>query len=301
MESIVDGALALLASGSNTSDLIGMTVGGGSSSVISDTVSVLSSLSGVASLISQASSLGSVFESVYKKLTGTSFGQQVSEFWNGVPQNTPEITFQACEKLSDDIKKALAAVHTEPVDTTNPSKIPYTCTTTGTKVQCSEEFIKSTQDSMKKLQDEIDNLTCQIHSKEFEKRTFEYTFNTCAAQLNDVNTQCKKEQEAASKPPAAPPASTPPALPVASSCGCKAPSQSAPLQICAAPTPPPAPTATSCGCKRPAATISSCATKKPARKKMKKSPKKKSCGIDPKQDVIYDYNFTYPNSSYYPY
>jgi hypothetical protein len=154
--------------------------------------SVISSLY---TLVSEASSFGSAFDSIYKSLTGNSLSSNLNYFFqNTYSTNDPQQTYQACEKLSDDIKKALAEVH----KAAPPPGIPQTCVT-GTIWNCDETYIRDRHTDIKRLQEEIDTLLCQIQGKVIEKEKWEKALANCVKKLDKQDEECKSNNECPKK------------------------------------------------------------------------------------------------------
>ncbi len=176
-------------------------------------------------VIGKAMGMGEGFKSVYSALTGSNFEGDIARFFNNNPNDDTLFTtevFTACDKLTDDIKKALTQAHA----TLNP-QIPTTCMG-GSCWKCDETFVKDRQNEIKKLQDEIDNLICQMQGKRLQQEQHELSLASCTAKLNASNSACLAKNGTTS---------------ASGSCGCTATTTQA---------------VNSCGCQAPAPVTNSC-------------------------------------------
>lgn len=190
-EALVDNALMSLAGAPDTSGAI---MPYADRSIVPYTppeptgTSLSEAMQGLSGLLATASGLGSAFISMYDTVTGSSFLNDVSQFFATPPTpgngSTTTSTFVACERLAEDIRKALAALHT-----TTTLNLPYTCSN-GARTACSETFINTTRDKIKTLDDEIAGLNCQIQGKRFDYKILEYTLRSCTEQLEVMNLDC---------------------------------------------------------------------------------------------------------------
>jgi chromosome segregation ATPase len=106
------------------------------------------------------------------------------------------MVLQSCELLTEDIKKAIKAMKEE-----EKMSLPNVCSV-GNQFQCSEDFIRGAKESMEKLHDEIDVLTCQLHGKKIQQENVESALDVCNDELAKKSSQCeaaaaaKKEEDA---------------------------------------------------------------------------------------------------------
>lgn len=244
MEYLVDTSLKLLAAGAYTTEALGITPYGTGAMVTAGGDAIVNSLAALSNLISQASGNGN-FSTVYSDQTGGDFTQDVGQFYAAIPTSTPDQTFVACERLADDIKKALVALHAR-----DSEILPYACGAGGVRSQCSEAFINTTKENLKKLLEEIEELVCKVNGKKFEKRVLELTLEACAQQLDAADTTCKTTAQST--------CATPPAI-APTTCGC------APVPVPVVP--------------EPVEETTCVLVKKPKKKTVK--PKKRKLVIDP--------------------
>lgn len=155
---------------------------------------VVDALSG---LISAATNIGDSFYSVYNSITGRNFKNDVNGVFTDIPKQAPGEAVMACQKLSEDIKKALAALSENKIE--EPQEVPIACSG-GEVVKCDQAFIDKSNADTKKLEDEINALMCQLQGKRFQLETANRTMDRCATQLNILNQQCMQEQQP-EKPP----------------------------------------------------------------------------------------------------
>lgn len=110
-ESVIDKGLQFLVNSPDTANaLMGAFLDGdGTAASILKTIgSMGGELSGLSTLIRMANEMGDMFGGLYGRVTGGgNYVGDVGDFYANLPTRTPDATFVACERLSEDIRKAL--------------------------------------------------------------------------------------------------------------------------------------------------------------------------------------------------
>jgi hypothetical protein len=145
-------------------------------------------INALSALLSEASMFGDAFNSLYNKLTGNHYLKDVTNFFKSAYSTTasPQQTYEACSKLSEDIRKALAEAH----KAAPPPTIPQTCVA-GTIWNCDETYVRDRHTDIKRLQEEIDGLLCQVQGKIVEKEKWETALANCVKKLDKEDRDCK--------------------------------------------------------------------------------------------------------------
>lgn len=180
--------------------------------------SIVSKIADLTGLIIDAASYGSGFHDAYKSINDIPFGDDVRSFYSCVATTSPVEAVAVCEQLSDDIKKAIAAMNAPRVDS-----LPSVCNG-GTMQVCSEGFINETKENIKNLRDEIFKSICQLRQKRMEMLIAQSTLDTCTVALDQANHACL---------------TTPAPTPVPAPVPAPAPTcPTIPTPVCPIPTPP---------------------------------------------------------------
>ena len=137
-------------------------------------------MNGLSELVEDAMDIGETFEKVYKSITKRDFPQDVRSVFSPPASHPPETIAQACDQLSEDIKKGFLALHNQQTHHT-----PITSCNNGSLINCTEEFINTTNTSMNTIKQEIDSLECQLQGKKGELGSLKKSLKKCGHLVRD--------------------------------------------------------------------------------------------------------------------
>jgi hypothetical protein len=153
---------------------------------------VFSALQNVVALVRDAKSIGSEFQHIWRQTFGHDFDTHVLHLrtiLNG--SGDPNLQVQVCEKLSADIKKAMAEA--TKIDTDRQKELPEFFEEDGTSKKCDIENVTKLKEEIKKLNTDIAANECALRQQRFLYNQLDHALKQCATSLAAKNEICKVE------------------------------------------------------------------------------------------------------------